>query len=239
MKKTTLSPVKKNQRLSHQIEEKIKEAIFNRDFTAGDKIPSERELAEIFGASRLIVREALRALESKGLIEIKKGVRGGGYVKKFSTEPVIESLKNMIGLNKIDINTIAEARLSIEPNISSLAARKATPKDTAYLQEINERLKKAFESGDSSIENDPGIHTVIAEIAGNRILQMIAEALVDIHTYSMRDVKLDEDSKLSILSSHANIIAAIGQKQEQTAYDLMVEHIESVRSHLVRIKGDS
>lgn len=237
MKEQVLAPVKKNKRLSHQIEERIKKAIFNQDFIEGEKIPSERELSDIFGASRLIVREALRTLESKGLLEIRKGVRGGGYVRKISSEPVIESLKNMIGLNKIDINTIAEARLSIEPNICVLAARNASSKDIENLVTINKRLKKAFRSGESDVENDPGIHTVIAEIAGNKVLQMIAEALLEIHTYSMRDVKLDEEAKLSILSDHANIISAIGAKEDKKAHDLMVHHIESVRHHLNRIKN--
>ena len=118
-----------------------------------------------------------------------------------------------------------------------MAARNASSKDIENLIIINKRLKNAFKSGESDVENDPGIHTVIAEIAGNKILQMIAEALREIHTYSMRDVKLDEEAKLSILDDHANIIAAIGAKEDQKAHDLMVRHIESVRTHLNRIKN--
>jgi len=86
-----------NERVSKQIEDRLRRTIFEKKFTFGDKLPSERELAEMFGCSRQSVRDALRSLERAGLLEIRKGVTGGGYVVQGDAKPVVESLKDKIG----------------------------------------------------------------------------------------------------------------------------------------------
>lgn len=234
MKDPILSPVK-NRRVANLIEEQLKELIFSQQIPEGGRIPTERKLAKIFDASRLSVREALRMLESKGLIEIRKGAQGGGYVRKISSEPVIESLNNMINLQNLDINKIAEARLAIEPNICKIAAMKASDQDIEYLNEFNEKLRESFTTGDSSIENDPHLHAAIADIAGNEILKVIIEALVQIHAYNMKGIKLDKKAKSEILQYHMDIISAIKAKDQDKAHDTMANHIENVRKHLSRL----
>lgn len=236
--KTTFSPIKKSKRISERVEEKIKEAIFEQHYHVGDKIPSERELAEMFECSRLSVREALRSLERSGLLEIKKGVTGGAYVLKTDAEPVVRSLKDMLMLGQVSIEEIAEARLVIEPTLCALAAEKATPEDIARLEQINQTLKDLFDTGDPFRENDPRIHTVIAEISGNKVLAITVKALMEIHAARMREIKLNQRVKKDILHYHEEIIGALKAKNKELAFEYMKKHVLSVRDALISLEKE-
>ena len=226
----------RSERLSDQIAKQIKQAIFENHFSLGDKIPSERELAEMFGVSRSSVREALRSLERSGLLVIKKGVTGGGYIEKSDANPVVESLKDMLHLGQVSLEEIAQARLVIEPTVCSLAAERATPKDIECLEEVNNWLRNAFKSGEPINENDPRIHTVIAEISGNQVFTIIVRALMEIHAYSMRNIKLDEKAKRNILQYHEEIIEAIRRKDKERACECMKRHILNVQAALTNLE---
>jgi len=236
--KKIFSPIR-NERVSYLVEEKIKQAIFENHFTEGDKIPSERELADMFGVSRLSVREAMRSLERSGLLVIKKGVTGGGYVLKSDATPVVESLKDMLHLGQVNLEDIAQARLAIEPTVCSLAAQKASPEDIERLEEINRMLGKAFHSGDPFRENDPKIHSVIAEISGNQVFAIIVKALMEIHAYRMQSIKLDKNAKRDILEYHGEIIEAIKSKDEKMAFEYMKRHIIHVQEALMNLEKKS
>jgi len=222
-----------NERISKLVEDKIKQAIFDNQFAAGDKIPSERELAEIFGVSRSTIHEALRSLEKSGFIVIKKGATGGGYVVKGDTTSVVASLKDLLHLKQVGLQDIAQARLIIEPPVCALAAEKAVAKDIERLEEWNLKLGIAFQSGNPILENDPRIHTLIAETSGNPLFAIIVKALMEVHTYKMMSIKLSDNIKKDILHQHKDIIEALKKKQKQKASEYMNKHICHVREYLL------
>ncbi|MBW1801438.1 MAG: FadR family transcriptional regulator [Deltaproteobacteria bacterium] len=102
-------------RISELIEKQIKEAIYSGYYAIGDKLPPERELAGLFGASRSIVREALRSLEKSGLLNIKTGVQGGAFVTEVNTRPIMASLEDMMQARQISHEEILQVRLFLEP----------------------------------------------------------------------------------------------------------------------------
>ena len=216
-------------RVSHLIEDQIKQAIFENHFQIGDRIPSERQLAEMFNASRTSVREALRSLEKSGFVEIRKGVLGGAYITKNDSRPVIESLKDMLFLGQVNHDEIAQVRLALEPTFAAQAAKKAGPKEIARCEEANRKLKTLFEMKDPMIQHDTAIHTLIAEISGNRVFAIIMNVLMDIHAYRMRNIKLDDKGKKEIVRQHNRIVEAIKKKDEKKAYEAMKSHVLKVQ----------
>lgn len=223
-----------SERVSKVVEERIKKAIFDNHFRVGDRIPTVRDFAETFGVSRTAIQEALRSLEKSGLILIKKGATGGSYVMKADTTSVTNSLKDLIHMEKVTLEDIADARLVIEPPICALAAEKITADGIERLERWNEELKAIFLSGSSSLENDPTMHALIAETLGNPLLTMFVSALMEVHTYKMANVKLSKKIKTDIVLQHERIIAALKKREGEVAAQNMREHILSVREYLIK-----
>jgi GntR family transcriptional repressor for pyruvate dehydrogenase complex len=223
-------------KISHLIEAEVKKAIFNNRFKVGDKLPPERELCEQFKSSRSSVREAFHLLEKSGIIEIRKGVYGGAYVKKTDVMPVVDSLKDMLQLEQIDLGEIRQVRLMLEPAIAAEAARNATLEDIERLEEANSALEEGYKSGDPAIENNPAIHKVIAEASKNRLCALLISALMDILAYRMRNNKLNEKEKKKIIRHHSEIIDSIRKKDAKMAYENMKRHIVEAHKFHDRIE---
>ena len=134
----------KKERLSDEIVRQIKDTLFAGKLRAGDRLPTERNLAEQFETSRASVREALRTLEQEGMIYIKKGVQGGIFIADMDHRPVAKSLQTLIQFHKVSIHHIAEVRLIFEPEAARLAAEKAKPEDLRELAEVIEQMSEAI-----------------------------------------------------------------------------------------------
>lgn len=223
-------------RISHLIEDQIKQLIFDNHCQVNDKLPAERELAEIFQASRTSVREALRSLEKAGFLTIKKGSQGGAFISKIDPSLVVDSLNNMIRVGQVSHEEILQARLIFEPSMAALAAKKATPKDVERLEEANRLLAEGYQAGEPGMENNPTIHKEITDISGNKVLSIIMNVLMDIHALRMKSIKLDEKGKQGVLRQHDRIIDAIRQKDEQLAFECTKQHI--LQMHKLHSKLD-
>ncbi len=112
-------------RISSSIMDQIKEAVFQNKLMPGDKLPSEHELMKQFNASRVTVREALRTLEYSGILEIKRGSRGGCFIKDQNSKIVTNFLQDMFATGKIKISDLTEVRLALEPLSAKVAASRA------------------------------------------------------------------------------------------------------------------
>lgn len=217
-------------RKSEIIEDQIKASISEGHFHLEEKLPPERELAELFGTSRAIVREAIRSLEKAGLLTVKSGTQGGAFVTRVDKKPLLESIRNMILTKQVSHEEIAEARLLIEPSLAIEAAKKATPKDLGRLRASNVALKKGFRSNDMYVEHnpEPNLHKVIAEITGNRLMIILMEVLVEIITKRFSRIKLDMETQHKIAAEHEHIVEAIENKDHSKASELMKQHILTV-----------
>ncbi|MBW1890645.1 MAG: FadR family transcriptional regulator, partial [Deltaproteobacteria bacterium] len=122
-------------RIFQDIVGQIQEAILEGRLQTGDTLPSERDLKEMFNTSRGTLREALRVLEQKGLIEIKLGVGGGSVVKAVGVDKISESLALLIRTQRVSLNHLAEFREAVEGIIAAQAAERATPADIKQLKE--------------------------------------------------------------------------------------------------------
>src|SRR5207245_10555911 len=121
-----LTPIGRG-RASEEIVSQIERAIFDGELQTGDRLESERELAERFGVSRITVRDALRVLEARGLVHVKVGASGGAFVSDTNVDQVAESISTMIQLRRMTLSGVAEARTVVETATSELAAERADP----------------------------------------------------------------------------------------------------------------
>jgi GntR family transcriptional repressor for pyruvate dehydrogenase complex len=171
----------KQNRVFQDVVEQIQEAVLQGTLNPGDKLPPERELKEMFGASRGTLREALRILEQKGLITIKTGVAGGAVVNALTTDQVSESLDLLIRYQKVSLKDLAEFREGVEGLVAGLAAERAKSDDILRLEEILEEAKNHLERGitrwDEFIEADNRIHLTLAHIAGNPVYESVLKTV--------------------------------------------------------------
>ena len=169
----------KHNRIFHDLVAQIETAILEDKLKPGEKLPSERGLREMFETSRSSIREALRVLEQKGLIDIKLGPTGGARVKPASTDCVVETLALLIKRRKVSLNDLAEFREGVEGNVAALAAERAGRADTRMLKELLKEAKSHLDRGVSNwekfIQVDRNLHIAIAKIADNPVYRFVLE----------------------------------------------------------------
>jgi len=217
--------------LSQRIERKLEGAIREKKLTVGSKLPTEREMCESFGVSRTALREALRRLSARGLINIQKG--SGMYVSEINIEDAIETLNLYYDL-KFDKNLLAqivEVRCLFEPEIARLAALNRTDEDLA---ELTENLLE-FESCDPDntqmeADLDNKFHLTIAKASLNPIVQVTMEPIYSLLPRMRNFIYGNVDGeKEYTLKSHQSQLDAIREKDGDKAYDIMKMHLERTR----------
>jgi GntR family transcriptional repressor for pyruvate dehydrogenase complex len=172
----------KGARVSDEIAAQIREHIAAGTLQVGSKLPSERALAEQFGASRNTLREALRSLEQAGLIRLHTGVQGGAIIQNGGSGAIGSNLMDMYHLGGIQPHHLTQARIMYESAIIRVACDNATPQDIAALEENINKAEKARKSGnfEDRIALHLEFHRMLARIAGNPITMAVMNGVLDI-----------------------------------------------------------
>ncbi|MCP4718257.1 MAG: FadR family transcriptional regulator, partial [Desulfobacteraceae bacterium] len=165
----------KQSRVFQDVVEQIQDAILSGKLEPGTKLPAERELKDMFNTSRGTLREALRVLEQKGLIEIKLGVTGGAIVKQIDADPIVQSLALLIRSGGVSLDHLAEFRIKIEGSIVELAAQRATPEDIQEMERLFKKAKTYFENQDweNFLKTDQTMHTYFGTMSRNPVFQFV------------------------------------------------------------------
>lgn len=172
----TFKPVKQL-RASTEVGQQLKEAIFDGRYKAGDKLPSERELIDLFMVSRTVVREAVKILEASGFVEIRQGATGGAFVKEVDFERLSDAYKDLLMMGKMSMPEIVQVRMMLEPQVARLAARNCTAEQAAKLLDTNQHEDDTLEYPTTVVLRSQ-VHFVLAEICGNRCLEAITKSLL-------------------------------------------------------------
>ena len=224
----------KAQRLSDEIVLQIREALFSGQLRPGDKLPTERGMAERFETSRTSVREALRQLEQEGLIHVKKGINGGVFIADLDHRPVAKSLQTLLRLRKVSIHDIAEVRLTFEPQAARLAAERASPEDIRELEEVVRSMGEAIASKELPRSYDLKFHQIIARAAGNPVLQMLAEAMIEVASKAITELNPSVETLRHVLRCHRQVLEAVRRGDGALAEKAMRAHIVDVQTRLAR-----
>lgn len=218
----------KQNRVFQDVVEQIQDAIISGKLEPGTKLPAERELKDMFNTSRGTLREALRVLEQKGLIEIKLGVAGGAIVKQLDGEPIIESLALLIRSGDVSLDHLAEFRIKIEGSLVDLAAQRATPEDIKVMEDLYGKASQYCKKGDweNFLKTDEAMHSYIGTMSRNPVFQFLQQSIHDnIHNYYEYYLPMNHEWTMENLMDFEKIITALKSHDTETAVSVITDHV--------------
>ncbi len=220
-----VEPVKST-RIYEEIVRQVKQLIADGTLKSGDRLPPERDLAEKFRVSRTSVREALRALQSRGLVQIRAGE--GAFVSDVSVETLIEPLALVILPHREAVGELFEARRLLEPAIAALAAERATPDEIAEMARILEEQAREVAASRTGVAQDTAFHAALAHSAHNRAITMIVNALMDLLTQSREESLQSPGRPRRSHEDHVKILGAIRRGDGPGARLAVLDHLDAV-----------
>jgi len=213
-------------RVSEEVVRQVQEAIFSGTLGPGDRLPPERELAEQFGLSRMSVRDALRTLESNGLVEIKVGSTGGAFIREPNFDPFRETLSSMLRSKKANILELAETRKIVETAIAGLAAQRASKEDLREMREAVEAARQALESGDPNYgPHSVRFHAALTNAAKNHVLNLTARSFRAFFSDVLEKLLPTTDMAERAIADHWELYKAVEAHNADRARDLMAQHL--------------
>jgi GntR family transcriptional repressor for pyruvate dehydrogenase complex len=227
-RQTTFTRIRREPRLSDRVAALLLETIVARGLQPGDRLPSERELGEQFGVSRTVIREAVRALAAKGVIEVRTG--SGLRVAAVDASAVSESMSLYLRGGTVEYPKVHEVRRLLEVEIAGLAAERARDADVARMRTICEQMEAALDDVERAARLDLAFHRAIARATANELylllLDSIGEALLEVRRGNLRTGAAPEAVRL-----HREIVARIASHDAAGARRAMAEHLHHVERH--------
>lgn len=214
----------KRQSLRIQVYTQLKEKILQEQWGIGEKLPSEAELCESFGVSRVTVRAALQQLEILGLVETRHG--GGTYVREYSAIKTLDTLHPLPPINRHkDLISVLEYRQIVEKGTIKLALRNMTDEDIEQLEHTYRLMLQTIDNPKRHAEADHSFHYLLAKISQNSLLCKVSSTINNILANSMVDIVKLLGPNLG-LKYHRKLIDAIKERDSLKCETLMEEHIQ-------------
>ncbi len=220
--------VVRSSRLYEQIVQQVEESVHKGTLKSGEQLPPERELAQQFGVSRTAVREAVKALREKGLVEAYPG--RGTFITAGSSYTIRLSLDRMMkGGQAEGSGYLAEVREILEPEIASLAATRADGEDLTAMRESVAVMDGAKRDPDAFIEADLDFHLALAEAAANPLILSLIDSIVGLLREQRMGIFQVEGGPERGQYHHKRILEAIEHRDPVGAREAMKAHLRQVR----------
>ena len=213
-------------KLYEQIVEKIRHMIEQGELSPGDRLPAERKLAQTFQVSRNSVREAIKQLEERGILESRIGA--GTYVATGDQERLIQTLAGELEKGRKKLREIFEIREIIEPQITALAARRISARELQMLEKLFVIQKKSMDDVARFSRLDTRFHSILAQAAGNTVLEQFFEKLRSILKESRSDPLMTTARQTASLRGHQAILDALRSGDPVQAAKAMKDHITDI-----------
>ncbi|RQD61899.1 MAG: FadR family transcriptional regulator [Desulfonatronovibrio sp. MSAO_Bac4] len=230
-------------RAGEDIALQIQAAILSGNIKPGEKLPSERELQNLFKTGRGVVREALQVLKHKGLVEILKGSKGGAYVKNLEVISVSESFALFLRQNHTDPMQIIEFRESLDYVITDLSIAKGTKKEKELLIEKTDLLTEAVKTNGQTLESlaelDRELNILFAQMTKNPIFEWIMRAIQ--LGFSSMDNALYEDAEYRsyVVKNWQHTAREIAASDPIKAKSYISYHYMILREKVSRIQAEN
>lgn len=208
--------------LYEQIADKLEELILSSEYTE-EKLPSEQALAEQFAVSRNVVREALKILKERGLIESRNGT--GSYITKPEAANLSDVISRMVVMNNIDYCAIYDVRIILETAACRSAAERVTTGQLMQMEELLERLKDRTMTVKERRETDFAFHEAIAEATGNPLLAVLIRAMKNVFIEMIEKGIFMTGGIDDAIMRHARIMDALKGHDPQEAEAAMFDHL--------------
>jgi GntR family transcriptional repressor for pyruvate dehydrogenase complex len=214
-------------RLFEQIVQQVEDSILKGQLKPGDQLPAERDLAQSFGVSRTAVREAVKTLREKGLVEAYSG--RGTFVTNGTSQAMRQSLDLMIRINPQEGSAnLAELRQVLEPEIAGLAAERVEEQLMTTMREAVAVMDRNLHDPGAYVEADLDFHLALAEAAGNPLILSLLDSIVGLlREQRSRIFRVDGGPERGQFH-HKQILAAIERRNPEAAREAMRAHLRQV-----------
>jgi len=202
------------------------ERLILKKLKPGDKLPSERELAEILQVSRSSIRDAIRSLELVGLVEPRQGA--GTIVRERSAESSVNPFTDTLKRRQELVTELLDFRKMLEPPLAARAATHASAEDISEMEEILQRQEEKQDQGNVAIAEDAEFHYSIALASGNSVVLKVIDTLMDLLRETRENSLQVLGRSQKSLAGHRRILAAIKRHDAEAAKAAMRRHIEDV-----------
>jgi GntR family transcriptional regulator, transcriptional repressor for pyruvate dehydrogenase complex len=219
-------PIKPKDRLYQEIVDQIQQQILSGELKPGDQIPAERDLAERFGVSRTAVREAIKSLTEKGLIEVFVG--RGTFVTNLSPDRVVESMTLLLRNERENIASLQEARELLEVATARLAACRRSEEHVARLRALSAEMEEEHTLSPRLVDGDTEFHVEVARAAGNPVLVLMSQTIVALLRAERLHQSDFDDALAAAFASHREIVDAIADGDGDRAAQAMTDHLANV-----------
>ncbi len=216
------------ERLYERIVSQIEERIVAGELKTGDQLPPEPELAKQFGVSRTAVREAIKTLREKRLVEVRPG--RGTFITNGMPEAVRHSLGLLMKFGPPNGSAnLVEVREILEPEIAALAATRITDEYLAIMRQAVETMDTALEDVDSFVEADLDFHLALAEGTQNPLIPLLMDSIIDLLREERKQVGSVDGGLQRGQFHHKKILKAVMRRDAKAARQCMQDHLEQVR----------
>lgn len=214
----------------------IRHEIWRGNLKCGERLPSERDLAEMLGVSRNSVREAIRTLNLMGFISSVHGV--GNFVSCDLEQNLSETLRMMLMMGETNYLQVSQLRRGLESETARLAASRILPKQISKLTDLARRIREEANAEKGSLL-DQEFHTLLCEAAGNKLIYALFMAMVttinDFITTMYGRIVLDEEQAEKLYTAHEKLVDALSHHDEEEAVRAIQYHFEIVDTAIERL----
>jgi GntR family transcriptional repressor for pyruvate dehydrogenase complex len=222
-----VSTPQRQKRISDEITERLQNLVLSDNLRPGDRLPPERQLADMFGVSRNSVREAIKSLEQRGILVSRPGA--GTFIVDTSQADLASALGEVFARERHRLDDIFELRLLLEPQITYLAAQRITAEELENLHKIMADYVRTLRAYQPVQGIDQSFHDAIAAATGNQSVILLMEKMHDL-MHESRDEALQSPIRNErSLQDHLKILDALGMHDAERAREAMQEHLEHTR----------
>lgn len=209
-----------------EVVNRIRAFITSEALTVGDRLPSERALAQALGVSRVSVRQAIKVLENMGLVESRLG--SGTYVKELGIDAVVNIMLERLPLDERLQDELVDARAAIEQRVLSLAfERRSTPEFDAVREAMTAREETLRSGADDELGSiDMYFERTLGSLCGNRVLVLLQAAVHEMWILAWGKLGMLPGEKHTLHEEHRQILLAIEAGDLERAQELMAEHLD-------------
>ena len=215
----------RKQRVHEEVAKQIEQVILKK-LSPGDKLPAERELAEMLGVSRSSIRDAIRRLEMVGLVEPRQGA--GTVVREVSNEALVSPLTNVIAHKRQLVGELMDFRKMLEPPMAARAATHGSPEEIRRMEEILRRQDAKVRGGQLAVEEDSEFHYAIALASGNSVVVKVMDVVMDLLRETRSRSLQSAGRPQKSLAGHRKILSAIKRHDGAAAEMAMLQHLKDV-----------
>jgi DNA-binding FadR family transcriptional regulator len=233
-----LYTVVSSNRMSEAIVNQIRNLIRTERLHPGDRLPSERDLGDRMGVSRVTVREALRVLEAGGLVEIRVGARGGAFVTKPTSSKLGTGLADLMSLSPLTATEVTEARQVFELGIIPMVVERATDDDIAELREMVRQHRAALRNNEYVMSMSADFHVRVAACTHNAAIEMLVQSFHGPLLMSLREAQVAAPLMGHRGSNeHRDFVDAVAARDVVRAGEIMRAHLGRTARRVAKVKA--